>query len=384
MRRNLGRLSLPDRVESSGGIAVIGAGGFLASSLLDATHEWSSANVVAVVRGVHSLAGLLRRPVDISVTGGRQAELIRSLAGVATVIDVSVGKADEITDSARMLVRACREAGVRRVVYVSSAAAQPIRRHSIGRRRPGSYYGRQKAVAERELATLGEHEVDVTIFRPGLIWGPRSPWTMRHIRTLLRGTAIAPSRGDVSAPHLAYAPNLADALLRAATASSAAVGTFDFADTWWDSWDSYGRALAAAIGVSYPRAASADVKPGPRLALIAEAVTQVPRIRRVAESWVSHMPTSTVSALRGSLRPVPPPWHIAPLSSDLSDGMRSVRMTQGDIDVFLRWREPSQQIRALLGLHERVSCAEALLSTAAWARAAGFAPPVSSPSAVVA
>jgi NADH dehydrogenase len=103
----------------------------------------------------------------------------------------------------RNLVRACGEHGVRRVLFVSSIKA--------GRDYAG-IYGATKRKAEQMLA---QADLDLTIFRPALLYGPGET-RLRRIATMMRRWRVVPVIGDGSyRMHPIFVGDLVAAMLRA-------------------------------------------------------------------------------------------------------------------------------------------------------------------------
>lgn len=352
-------------------IAIVGAGGFLGTTVLERVAARSEFDARAVVRSPRSLPMVLGLCKNYVMTGGREDGLAEAFDGMDAVVDVSVGPPDEIASSAAMIASACRRAGVSRLVYTSSAAAQDLRRHRWGASKPTSAYGRQKGVAEGALARSG---LDVTIVRPGLIWGPRSFWTIRHIDALLRGTFVVPAADFGSAPNLAYAPNLADGLLNAA-ASEDTGGSVDFADSWWQSWVDYAQTLAAAIGVPDRVLVANRLRPGPWKALAVETVAQHPWLKGMANGVLERVPSTVAATVKARFKPPQPPAHVAPFADPPARPQRA-SMTQGDLDIFVRWSRPRGDSDTLLGPFGAQTRDEAVDSTVAWAREVGYVPRV--------
>ena len=354
-------------------VAVVGAGGFLGTTIVQLNASRANGlDLVGVVRGPHSLAALLGTGVDVVQTGGTESGLADAIAGSDAVIDVSVGPAPEILPAASSLARACRRAGIPRLVYTSSAAAQPIRRHLVGRRRPGTYYGRQKALAERTLTRELAGHSDLVIVRPGLIWGPRSPWTVRHVGELVLGAALVAPRA--SSPNLAYSANLADGLLMAAAGHVPPGGTYGYVDAWWTSWEDYLRAIAAGLHLSDAAVrTAAGARPGPIRALAVEQALQHPAVVRLARALVERGPATLTGGLRTLAGGARPPFPADP-DSEPQIGRGVLRMRQGDLDVFTRWRPEDADLRDALRRPEPFTRAEAVTATVAWAAACDLVP----------
>jgi nucleoside-diphosphate-sugar epimerase len=158
--------------------------------------------------------GDLGDPVDwTALVSGIDAAV--HLAGIA---HAGPGIAEERYDrvnhrATAALAAAAHDAGVRRVVFVSSIRAQtgPAADHALCERdapRPTDAYGRSKLAAERAVAQSG---VPFTILRPVLVYGPGVKGNMRALMRLaalpipLPFGAIASRRSLVSLANVASA-----------------------------------------------------------------------------------------------------------------------------------------------------------------------------------
>jgi dihydroflavonol-4-reductase len=125
------------------------------------------------------------------------------------------------------LGRAAREAGVARLVYVSSLAVtgptvpgQPL--DEAGPPRPVTPYGRSKAAGE---AAVREARLPYTIVRPPVVYGPWDRELLRVFRLARRG--IVPVLGDGTQElSLVHARDLAQALIAAALSPRTEGGTY--------------------------------------------------------------------------------------------------------------------------------------------------------------
>lgn len=130
-------------------------------------------------------------------------------------------------DGTRALAGACRQAGVGRLVYVSSVAVtgpaapgRPVDETTPPH--PVSRYGRSKQAGE---AAVRESGVPFTIVRPPIVYGPRDRSTLRLFRMARRG--VAPLlRGGAQELSLVHASDLADALAAASDEPSAVGRTY--------------------------------------------------------------------------------------------------------------------------------------------------------------
>jgi NADH dehydrogenase len=110
------------------------------------------------------------------------------------------------TELAAKLMRACRAAGVARVLQMSALKADA--EHGP------SYYLRTKGKAERIVATQGGGEIAYTIFRPSVIFGAEDSFTNRFASLLRRLPVLPLPRADAR-----FAPVFVDDVVAAFAAA---------------------------------------------------------------------------------------------------------------------------------------------------------------------
>lgn len=136
------------------------------------------------------------------------------------------------------LVRICAEERVRRVVHVSTLGAYrrpdssgdlPIEETHPLAPDDGGLYQRTKAEGElRARAVAGERGLELTVARPGMVFGPRSgTWTVGMYRAVCGGKRILIGDGEGHF-HALYVNDLADALVACATVGEAAGEAYNF------------------------------------------------------------------------------------------------------------------------------------------------------------
>lgn len=155
-------------------------------------------------------------------------------------------------DATRDLVRLAAAAGVRRIVYTSSMTAYGPPHGVMHESLPvdteqEEAYGRTKAAGELALLAAGtEYGVEVSIIRPGLVYGPRSAsWTVRMLELVDSGLPVIFGKGDGYATPV-YIDNLIDMLLLAALRPEAVGEAFNAVDrsiTWREWFGYYGKML---------------------------------------------------------------------------------------------------------------------------------------------
>lgn len=215
-------------------LVITGANGFLGRALVD-----------AAIRADHDVIALVRPGRDTPpewaendrITGHAVAldhspALVARLTGADAVIHAAAAKTgdaahqyDNTVVITQRLLAAMTDAGVRRLVGVSSFAVYdtaalmpgalldetaPLRATAD----TGDAYARTKREQERVLAA---YDGDVTILRPGLIYGPGALWQFALGRALGRRTwlRIGPDADEL--PWI-YRDNCAEAIIAAATA----------------------------------------------------------------------------------------------------------------------------------------------------------------------
>lgn len=218
-------------------IALTGATGFVGQAVID----------VAAQRAL-PMRALTRRPQaerpDIAWVEGslddasalaelvRGADAVLHVAGLTNAHDTAAFTAANVTGTAA-LIGACRDAGVKQFVFVSSLAA---REPSL------SAYGASKAEAERLVQESG---LAWTIVRPPGVYGPRDVDYFEMFRSARLGFLPLPPRGASSIIHV---EDLARLLLDVVAAPPALVRQrlFEPDDQREGGWSH--RDLARAIG----------------------------------------------------------------------------------------------------------------------------------------
>ena len=209
-------------------VAITGATGFVGSHLLERL-------------GDREVAVLVRDRAKATALGRDALRIVRGAVGDEAALDALVAGADVVfhvaglvaarseeeflsvnRDGTAAVARACRRAGVRRLVYVSSLAVtgpseggRPV--HDGTWPRPVTPYGRSKLAGEDAVRASGLEHV---IVRPPVVYGRRDRQLLRLFRLARRG--VVPLIGDGSqALSLVHVSDLADALIAAATRGAA-------------------------------------------------------------------------------------------------------------------------------------------------------------------
>ena len=137
---------------------------------------------------------------------------------------------------ARAVAEACRVAGVRRMVFLSSigvngnrTCSRPFSEADVPA--PVEEYARSKLEAERSVVEcLGGGPTDFVILRPPLVYGAGCPGNFRLLLRLVHRLPVVPLGGLHQQRSLIHVDNLCDAIVHAALHPGAAGRTFLLSD----------------------------------------------------------------------------------------------------------------------------------------------------------
>ena len=360
-------------------LAVIGASGFVGLRTVELFSARTDLAVVPVVRAAASLAVLARQRLDWRISGFLdEAPLAAALHGCTVCIHAAIGDAGQIVRMSEVAYRACARAGVRRLVWLSSASVHsqncpagteetsPLHEHHP------LVYNNAKVRAERRLARLArDRRVEVVMLRPGVVFGPRSRWIADAATALRAGRAAWLDTG-AGVCNSIYIDNLVEAIRLAATVPAAAGETFLVGDAETVTWREFLLPIARHLGrdeVDFHAAVAPVIVPERESRLAAFTLTPayarlarlVPaRAKRlvtaVAENW--SQPPARPSAW--SLRTAQP---VARLTPELA------------LLQLCRWKLPHTKAERLLGYRPPVSFGEGLRRSLAWLDFAGLGRP---------
>jgi nucleoside-diphosphate-sugar epimerase len=162
-------------------------------------------------------------------------------------------------DGTANVLNASREAGVARVVHLSSVMVYgfrfPFRVDESGPLRGENNPYCQTKIESEEVARRVHRpgRLDVVILRPGDVYGPGSvPWVVRPIELMRRRLFALPDGGRGTMNHL-FVDNLVDAIVRSLRTASTG-RAFNVTDDATTSFATYFQRLALLVGTPLPRA----------------------------------------------------------------------------------------------------------------------------------
>lgn len=250
-------------------VMITGANGFIGSRLVERLTA-IGADVRAVIR-----SGLMAdrwntnprcRAFRGDVTDA--ASLGSATAGCAVVFHCAWGgtSMEESrlvnVEGTRNVLRAAAEAGVGRVVHLSSMAAHgqtlpPVLTEACPLKFEGDAYSVGKAEGEQAAFDFGKaNGLEIVAFRPALVYGPRSPiWLLAYFeRVKLEQVALIDGGSGIA--NLIYVDDLVDAMIIAAERPAVAGEAFLMSGPEPVSWRDYIGGLAAMCGKPLPPSVS--------------------------------------------------------------------------------------------------------------------------------
>jgi nucleoside-diphosphate-sugar epimerase len=152
------------------------------------------------------------------------AALLPGSASMADAVRVNVGGTENVCVAAR-------DAGVRRVVHVSSIAAWGYDfKTDITEDQPLATHSSHPYIATKAASELVARKHGATVVKPGDVYGPGSqPWAVLPVDMIKSGRMALPAKGR-GILTLVYVDDLVDCLYRALTMPEAEGGVF----TAWD------------------------------------------------------------------------------------------------------------------------------------------------------
>lgn len=354
-------------------IAVVGANGFIGSRTVEMLHLEGLAEVRPVVRRRSSLTRAARFDLDCRIADAKdERALADAVSGCDVVLHAVAGDRATIVESAAATYRASERAGVRRLVYLSTASVHgqaPEPGSDETTPLPTSHdlpYNESKARAERELTRLhARGSVELVMLRPGIVFGPRSQWTAGIADELLAGRACLANDG-AGICNTIYVDNLVRAIMLAATAPDANGEIFLVGDRERVTWlDLYG-AIAASLGIGadeIPRLV--EPVPAPRWAERLERVL----VSRTGCAVLSLFPREA----RARARRLVPGLNRIPPAAEKPTAPREPFLTREmALLQSCRYKLPIAKAEAVLGYDPPISFAEGCRRSAGWLAFAGY------------
>ena len=237
-------------------IGILGASGFIGNRAVEMLAD-QGYEVYPIVRAQSSVSRLTRSDLEIRFANALdQAALTQAFTNCEIVIHSVLGSPGLIRSSIAPAYRAAQKAGVRRLIYLSSMcvhgqapAPGTTEATPLNPRQPFPYNS-AKIAAEQKLQQLRKRgTVEVVIFRPGIVFGPRSRWIINLANELLEGRAYLLNGGEAIC-NTVYVDNLVQGMSQAICIPEADGEAFFVGDTEQVTWAEFYRPFAIALGVN--------------------------------------------------------------------------------------------------------------------------------------
>lgn len=342
----------------------MGASGFIGSRMVEKFHLGGGIEVRPIVRSTARLAGAARFGIEGRVADAFDHRAVAAaLAGCEVVIHAIAGDHRTIVESAELVYRAAIEAGVKRMIYLSSASVHgqsPVpgtdETTPLQSRQPIPY-NRSKIQAERRLSRArSSGAVELVILRPGIVYGPRSYWTGGLADEVLADEVYLVSGGKGICNAL-YVDNLIQAIELCLAAPAIDGESFLLGESETITWRELYRPIVEALGMSME-----DI---PSLAYWDEALW-----RSSAKRALESFPVAAQVTIRRALRALTPapsrsPWRRPPRLA-LKPSLEKALLHTCSVKL------PWTKARERLGFEPRISFAEGCRRSTAWLEFAGY------------
>jgi nucleoside-diphosphate-sugar epimerase len=328
-----------------------------------------------------SLARLSRFDLDCRVADAfDQSALRAAFEGCDVVVHAIAGDRKTIVETLAPTYQAAQEAGVRRLVYLSTASVHgqsprpgTDENSPLNDRQPIDY-NNSKVQAEQQLRELRKKgSVELVMLRPSIVFGPRSFWISSFASDLLAGQAYMVDGGKGICNSI-YIDNLIHAIYLAMTASGVDGEAFLVGDDEEITWAEFYRPIAEALGF--------DLNQVPHVTYTPPIPTQKERLKAVLASppsrvFLSLFPYKLRYAIRIGLytllkppRPRFSPWTFPKLQQQSPpEPVATLEMA------FLhqcQYKLPDTKARKMLGYQPIVSFPEACRRSITWLAFAGY------------
>jgi len=246
-------------------IGILGASGFIGNRAVEILTDQGQI-VYPIVRNQASLARLNHYSnLEVRFANALdQKALTQAFANCEIVIHSVLGSPGLIRAGVTPVYRAAEKAGVRRLIYISSMcvhtqapAPGTTEATSLNPHQPFPYNS-AKIAAEQKLQQLRKRgAVEITIFRPGIVFGPRSPWIINLANELLEGRAYLINGGH-GICNTVYVDNLVQAMYQAMIIPEADGEAFFVGEQDQVTWVDFYRPFAIALGVKLSQIHNVD------------------------------------------------------------------------------------------------------------------------------
>jgi 2-alkyl-3-oxoalkanoate reductase len=347
-------------------VAIVGANGFIGARAVEMMQLSGVLEPRPVVRRASAAALARRFDLDVRVADGFDVHaLAEAFRGCDGVISAIAGDPQTIVGVVGPLYRAAEKAGVKRLVYLSTAsvhgqspAAGTNESSPLSKRQP-IHYNNAKVRAERRLGSLRRSgAVETVVLRPGIVYGPRSQWIGGWADELMSGTAylVEGGRGVCNA---IYVDNLVHATVLALAAEGVDGRAYLVGDQEEVIWRDLLGPVTTALGLSLDMVPDRSAADAPRSPARRWEPSQSQAVRRLARLL---LPRPARDGLRAAY---------AAAFADDGAGPPPVSLERALLHT-CSTRLPWERARQELGYSPPTSFAEGIRRSIAWLEFAGY------------
>jgi len=353
--------------------ALMGASGFVGSRMVEMFHLGGAGEVRPIVRSFGALARLARFDLDWRLADAAdEAALAKAFEGCETVVHSVYGHFDIVEGSIAPSYRAACRAGVKRMVYLSTAsvhgqapASGTDETSALSDRQPTDYNNRKVRAERLLLGERGRGATEIVIIRPGIVFGPRDRWNSGSANDLLHGTAVLVG-GGAGICNTIYVDNLVHAIRLALAAPGADREAFLVGDREAITWADLYHRVAVALGV--PPDEIHDVAPPEFRRTLRDRADHI-RSHKAAQAVLPYIPGRLKRMAKAALAAWPEqrrgsPWALpGPPAPVVTREMADLHQCPAKL--------PWEKARRILGYEPPVTLDEGLRRTFGWLAFAG-------------
>jgi nucleoside-diphosphate-sugar epimerase len=353
-------------------IAVIGAGGFVGTRLVEIFYLGGVAPVRPVVRHFKSLARLSRFELDCRMADAQdEVALTKAFEGCDAVVNAAVGDNRTIEGIIEPVWKACAAARVRRLVYLSSgsvhgqAPAQGTDEMTPLSDKQWHWYNNAKVRAEWKLKELQKtNRLESVLLRPTIVFGPRSRWVWDAANEIANGRACL-LEGGKGICNTIYVDNLIHAIQLAIDEPSAAGKTFLVGDEETVAWRDFYAPICRHLNAPEPASVEAREMTAIRELSLVEKLRGISGMQKVLPLIPGRLKRAMKGAANGWFEEEEPAWRLRQAGPiGLSSEMNALQQCQ--------WRLPHKRAAEELGYRAPVTFEEGMRRSLAWLDFAGF------------
>ncbi len=351
-------------------VALIGASGFIGLRATEMLTARADLTLVPLVRSPASLAVLARQPLAWRITSFvDETALAAALKGCDVCVHAAIGDAAQIVRMAEVAYRACAAAGVRRLVWLSSASvhgqncppgtdeSSPLHdQHPLT-------YNNAKVRAERALQKLAaDRRVELVLLRPGVVFGPRSRW-IADAAAEIRADRAGWLNGGRGLCNSIYVDNLVAAIRLAAVTPGIGGETFLVGDAETVTWREFLLPIARHLGRDESAFTEIALKTyAPEVESKLTALTLTPAYGQITGLMPDRAKRVVKGVLRGWANPVrgAGAWTLRPAAPAPALTQENALLQQ------CAWKFPHARAARLLGYVPPVTFAEGMSRSLAW------------------